>query len=177
MQMINVFASNSIDKYENRPGKLHSVCLEDFLSSYIIKKTHGVPIEFDEIKNYIIPVSNIDDVKPNLNLIVLKNEFGEMRKCSQPCIIRFQKQYKLKIPEEHYLRFVQLQMPWRDENELKQDNQSYEDRYKEVDTDILSNIKKHELYMDVDFEELQNFDFIKSDDKEDNAKFSMINKS
>lgn len=68
-------------------------------------------------------------------------------------------------------------MPWRDENELKQDNQSYEDRYKEVDTDILSNIKKHELYMDVDFEELQNFDFIKSDDKEDNAEFSMINKS
>ena len=91
MQMINVFASNSIDKYENQPGKLHSVCLEDFLSSYIIKKTHGVPIEFDEIKNYIIPVSNIDDVKPNLNLIVLKNEFGEMWKCSQPCIIRFQK--------------------------------------------------------------------------------------
>ena len=51
-------------------------------------------------------------------------------------------------------------MSWRNENELKQDNQSYEDRYKEVDTDILSNIKKHELYMDVDFEELQNFDFI-----------------
>ena len=68
-------------------------------------------------------------------------------------------------------------MSWRNENELKQDNQSYEDRYKEVDTDILSNIKKHELYMDVDFEELQNFDFIKSDDKEDNAEFSMINKS
>lgn len=56
-------------------------------------------------------------------------------------------------------------MPWRDENELKQDNQSYEDRYKEVDTDILSNIKKHELYMDVDFEELQNFDFIQSDEE------------
>ena len=68
-------------------------------------------------------------------------------------------------------------MSWRNENELKQDNQSYEDRYKEVDTDILSNIKKHELYMDVDFEELQNFDFIKSDDKEDNAEFSMRNKS
>ena len=68
-------------------------------------------------------------------------------------------------------------MSWRNENELKQDNQSYEGRYKEVDTDILSNIKKHELYMDVDFEELQNFDFIKSDDKEDNAEFSMINKS
>ena len=67
-------------------------------------------------------------------------------------------------------------MPWRNENELKQDNLSYEDRYKEVDADILSNIKKHELYIDVDFEELQNFDFIQSDDKEDNAEFSMISK-
>ena len=84
---------------------------------------------------------------------------------------------KLNSPEGHHWRLWQLYMSWRNENELKQDNQSYEDRYKEVDTDILSNIKKHELYMDVDFEELQNFDFIKSDDKEDNAEFSMINKS
>ena len=43
---------------------------------------------------------------------------------------------KLKRPEEHYLRLLQLYMPWRNENELKQDNQSYEDRYKEVEGDI-----------------------------------------
>ena len=42
----------------------------------------------------------------------------------------FHKMSKLKSPEEHYLRVLQLHMPWRNENELKQDNQSYEDRYR-----------------------------------------------
>ena len=61
-------------------------------------------------------------------------------------------------------------MPWRNENELKQDNQSYEDRYKEVEGDILCNIKKHEPYLDINYEELQNFNFVQSDEE-----FSMIN--
>ena len=40
-------------------------------------------------------------------------------------------------------------MPRRNENGSKQENQSYEDRYKEVEGDILCNIKKHELYLDI----------------------------
>ena len=66
-------------------------------------------------------------------------------------------------------------MPWRNENELRQENQSCEDRYKEVEGNILCNIKKHEPYLDIDYEELQNFNFVQSDEEEDNAEFSMIN--
>ena len=66
-------------------------------------------------------------------------------------------------------------MPQRNENKLKQDNQSCEDRYKEVEGNILCNIKKHELYLDIDYEELQNFNFVQSDGEGDTAKFSMIN--
>jgi hypothetical protein len=58
-----------------------------------------VPIEPDEIKSYTVPVSNIEDVAPNPNVIVLKNEMGEMRKRSRPCVIRFHKVSKLKSPE------------------------------------------------------------------------------
>ena len=83
---------------------------------------------------------------------------------------------KLKSPEEHYLRFIQLYMHWRNENELRQENQSYEDKYKEVEGNSLCNLKKHELYLDIDYEELQNFNFVQSDE-EDNAEFSMINPS
>ena len=72
------------------------------------------------------------------------------------------------------MRLLQLYMSWRNENELKQDNQSYEDRYKEVKGDILCNIKKHEPYLDIHYEELQNFVFVQSDG-EGNAEFSMIN--
>ena len=66
-------------------------------------------------------------------------------------------------------------MPWRNENELKQDNHSYEDRYKEVEGDILCNIKKQEPYLDINYEELQNFNFAQSDEEKDNAEFSMKN--
>ena len=76
--------------------------------------------------------------------------------------------------EKYCLRLLQLYMPWRNENELKQDNQNYEDRYKDVEGDILCNIKKYEPYLVIDYEDLQNFDFVQSDE-EDNAKFSMIN--
>ena len=164
-----------IEKYENRPENLHSMCLADFVSSHVSKKADYLPIEPDEIKSCTAPVSNIDDVKLNPNIIVLKNELGEMRKHSRPCLICFHNMSKLKSPEEHYLRLLQLYMPWRNEIEIKQYNQSYEDRYKEVEGDILCNIKKHEPYLNIDYEELQNFDFAQSDQEEDNAEFSMIN--
>ena len=66
-------------------------------------------------------------------------------------------------------------MAWRNENKLKQNNWSYEDRYEEVEGDILCNIKKHKSYLDIDYEELQNVNFVQSDEEQDNAEFSMIN--
>ena len=99
-----------------------------------------------------------------------------MRKRNRPCVICFHKVSKLKNPEEHYLRLLQLYIPWRSESELKQGNKSDEDRYKEVEDDIMCNVTKHELYLDIDYEELENFSFVHSDEEEeDNTEFSMIN--
>ena len=75
----NIFASNVIDKCENWPDNLHSMYLADFSSSYVNKKAEDLPIEPGEIKNCTVPVSNIDDVKLNPNILVLKNELGEMQ--------------------------------------------------------------------------------------------------
>ena len=147
----NVFASSIIDKYENQPANLHSLCLADFASSYIRKKVDDLPSEPDEIKSYTVPV--INDVKLTPNIVVLKNELGEMQKRSRPCVIHF-----------HEVSKLQLYMPWRNENELKQGNQSYEDRYKEVEDDMLCNIKKYEPFWDINYEELQNFNFVQSDE-------------
>ena len=68
--------------------------------------------------------------------------------------------------EKYCLRLLQLYMPWRNENELKQDNHNYEDRYKDVEGDILCNIKKYEPYLVIDYEDLQNFDFVQSDEED-----------
>ena len=67
---------------ENQPDNLHSMCLADFASSYVSKKVGDLPIELAEIKSYTVPVSNINDVKLSPNIIVLKNELGEMQKRS-----------------------------------------------------------------------------------------------
>ena len=48
-------------------------------------------------------------------MIVQKNELGETRKHSRLCVIRFDKVSKLKSQEKHYLRLLQLYMPWRNE--------------------------------------------------------------
>ena len=67
-------------------------------------------------------------------------------------------------------------MPSRNESELKQDSKSYGDRYKEVEDDTMCNVIKHEPYLDVDHEELENFSFVHSDEEEeDNTEFLMIN--
>ena len=44
-----------------------------------------------------------------------------------------------------------------------------------VDSYILCNIKKHEPDLDVDYEELQNFNFVQLDEEEVSAVFPMIN--
>ena len=51
----------------------------------------------------------INNINPNI--IVLKNELGEMRKRSRTCVIRFHNLSKLKSPEEHYLRLCSYICP------------------------------------------------------------------
>ena len=51
----------------------------------------------------------INNINPNI--IVLKNELGEMRKRSRTCVIRFHNVSKLKSPEEHYLRLYSYICP------------------------------------------------------------------
>ena len=99
----NMFAFSVIEKYENRLDDQHSLCLADFASNYVSKKSDDVPVESDDIKSYTIPVSNFDDIDPNSNMIALKIKHGEMRKLNRPCVICFHKVSKLKNPEEHYL--------------------------------------------------------------------------
>ena len=60
------------------------------------KGASNLSIEPDEMKSYTVPVSSIDDVKLNPNIIVLKNELDEMWKRSRLCIIRFHKVSALK---------------------------------------------------------------------------------
>ena len=78
----DIFASNIIEKYRNQPGNIHLMSFEDLVSSYVSKKAGNVPVEPDEMKIYILPISSADNVELNRNIVVLTNELGEMWKCS-----------------------------------------------------------------------------------------------
>ena len=83
----NIYASNILEKYANRPDDLEQMCYADFATNYVSKKADEVQVESEDIKNYTMPVSAIDDVEPSTNIIVLKDELGEMRKRSRPCVM------------------------------------------------------------------------------------------
>ena len=72
----NVFTSNIIEKHETWPDTLHSMCLADSGSSYVSKMVDDLSIDPDEIKSSTVPVSNINDVNLNVNIIALKNKLG-----------------------------------------------------------------------------------------------------
>ena len=58
-----------------------------------------------------------------------------------------------------------LYVPWWNENKVKQDNQSFEGKYKKVEGNILCNIKRHEPYLDIDYDGLESFNFFQSDEE------------
>ena len=169
----NVYATSPLDKYENRPDELEQMCFADFAANYISTKA-DLQVQTDDIKSYTIPVSGIDDPDPSSDIIVLKNEMGKMRKRSRPCVIRFHKVTKLSNPEGYYLRLLQLYMPWRNESELKEETRTYEDKYNEVESSIKCNIDRHEPYLNIDYEELHNFDILEEDKDEDNDEFCIL---
>ena len=77
----NVFASSMIDKYENQPDSLHSMCLTDIASSYVAKKAGDVQIEPEEIENFTVPVSNMDDVENYLRILLLYMPWRKENEC------------------------------------------------------------------------------------------------
>ena len=61
----NIFATNMIEKYANRPDHLESMCYAEFASTYISKNANEAP-EDDDIQNYTNPV-DIDEENLQVN--------------------------------------------------------------------------------------------------------------
>ena len=135
-------------------------------------------VHYDDVQPFSDDEDDEDDIKKRktkTEKIVLKNDFGEMRKRQRPCVIRFHKVTKLKNSELFFLRVLQLYMPWRSEDELKGDFDTYEEKYDEVESLIKPNVEKHEPYIDLDYDDLNHPYLSEEDDDEIDDDFSMIN--
>ena len=85
----------------------------------------------------------------------------------------------MKNPDQYYLKMLQLYMPWRNEDKIKGDCHTYEEKYNQVEPMIKPNIYKHDPYFgihDIDLNDLlDNYVVSESESDEDNDDFGMLN--
>ena len=109
----NVFMKNIHERYAHRPKELEGMCLAEFATQY-------TPMTKEPSKQTIEKGSAIP----------LQDDFGWMRKRSKPLILRTH-----SFPEhssEFFLGKLLLFFPWRNEDQLKRPDQTYQERYNEV---------------------------------------------
>ena len=109
----NIFCTNFIDRYVNRPNELENMCYADFATNY--KPTNAdKEVEADDIEKYTESITSIETsidlskAQPKIRgkTIILKNNFGKMRKRTFPCVMRYHKGSKLKDSEHYYLTLL-----------------------------------------------------------------------
>ena len=160
----NIYTLNILDRYANRPDHpitMNYMCLADFATNYVHYKAYEPKIDSDDIRQYTTAVSScdieIDDSNSKSEIITLKNEMGKMRKRTRPCVMRYHKVSKLKEPELYYMILLQLYLPWRVESDLKGRFSTYQERFASVESQIKSDILKHDPYfeeVDLDLDNL-----------------------
>ncbi|XP_066926640.1 uncharacterized protein [Clytia hemisphaerica] len=177
----NVYKNSMFDKYENRPNKLKDMCLADFASIYTYPKKNENEEEIEEpneTDDEIVETLEIDNNAPKT--ITLNNGMGKMRKRSRPCVIRYHKVSKLKERNEYFMVILQLFMPWENENELKGQFATFEEKFNQVENEIKPNILKHDPYFgrmdDVDLNDMHVYDSSDSEnsDNEQDDDFRII---
>ena len=146
----NIYCTNFLERYANRPNELENLCYADFATNYK-PISEEKDIEVDDLENYTSTVTPIEcpEIPEEEKPIVLKNKLGKMRKRTFPCIMRYHKGSKLKDPEHYYMTLLQLYYPWRDEDNLKDGCLSYQERFEEIEHLIKSNIKNHDCFYGV----------------------------
>ena len=185
----DIYCTNFLERYANRPDELENCCYADFATDYK-PASEDKEVEPDDIKNYTTSVTSIETepinnvpVRKSKNNIVLKNNFGEMKKRTFPCVMRYHKGSKLKNPEHYYMTLLQLYLPWRNEDSLKDGWSSYQEKFNSVEPDIKPNIERHDCFYGIydDDEDMMNSIYHSDDDVDDGIEdinadeFGMLN--
>ncbi|XP_066913784.1 uncharacterized protein [Clytia hemisphaerica] len=157
----NVYKKNLIDKYANRPNNLRDMCYADFASTYTYPKKNENEEE-DEVNESDNETETIDINAELSKTITLKNGMGKMRKRSRACVIRYHKVSKLQDRNNYYLVLLQLYMPWENEDTIKGDCATFEEKFFEVEEVIMPNILKHDSNFnqpnEIDLDEIPVYD-------------------
>ena len=133
----DIFMSNIIERYSDRPNIVDQLCLAEF-AAYYYKDYAKNPDEFNDVQPNVLSddlvesnhVSNCESVFPPLT-IKLNNGQETMKRRKIKAVIRFHTPSKSKEPEKFYHHLLMLYFPWRKETDLLGDDQLYSTKFQE----------------------------------------------
>jgi len=177
----DIFACNMLERYTSRPLSLNECCYAFFASNYKVKYSKNANVEDeDSLDQQFGNIPGYVEVEENSEVITLQNGFGDMRKRSRPCIVRWHSVSKTKNPEMYHMRLLQLYLPWRKEEDLLHEDGTYTSKFNAVRDEIIDTIKIYEPVHQITEEEidevLANIDFDSEDEADmDDPEFAALN--
>ena len=155
----DVLKSNSIAAYAKRPKKLHNMCLADYVSELTVqynknekpkeKSQNGLPtnpFDYDENDDDLIPSEDEEDVTVNEDIFPLVTKCATFKKRRNPRVIRFVNYNRTHDPENYCREKLLLYMPWRREEMLKGESESYIEAFEANEIIIRNNMSKYEKF-------------------------------
>ena len=130
----DLYLKSLIDRYAARPNKLENMCLAEFVAKYDVKYSQKLEDDNDHTPN---PLQK--EETEITDTIFLKDGLGQMKRRSQEAIIRFPKYNSEKESEKYFRGKLMLYTPWRDENQLIGQSDSFFDNYRLLLDEITEN--------------------------------------
>ena len=120
----DIFMSNIIERYSDRPDIVDQLCLAEFAAYYYkdYKKDHD---EFNDVQPNVLSddlvesnhASNCESVLPP-QIVKLNNGQETMKRRKIKALIRLYTPSKAEEPEKFYHHLLMLYFPWRNESDL-----------------------------------------------------------
>ena len=152
----NIFCVNLIDRYAARPRDLDNISLAEFAATYAMSYRNN---EEQDHSDHLPDIAEDLDAPSRRNeRITLQNQLGVMYKRSRECVIRFHKEREDGEPKYRYK--LMLYWPWRSEDELLGQYESFQQHYEDVEQTVKTNEDRYtfrETGIDQALDDLQEY--------------------
>lgn len=138
----DIHCSNDISRYSSRQKSLENITLAEFVSLYQRISTPPCPLLQRSVdQNFLQEPSQLnnedenDDDDDDSQVIVSNTQStntSTYKRRKQRHILRSVHFNPETDPEKYYRELIMLYYPWRDENKLKDERESFADRYKSL---------------------------------------------
>ena len=155
----DVLKSNKIASYAKRPRDLQFMCLADYVSELTVqykKNKEAIEMEqnedpvndfdYDEHDEDIISSESIENLTIADDIFPLTTKTATYKKRRNPRVIRFVNYNRAHDPENYCREKLLLYLPWRREELLKGEYETYAEAFEANETAIRNNMCKYEKF-------------------------------